>query len=303
MIATTNPLLLLLSTPWNKSGTVWSHYRDRAVNPARLVWRADTITMNPHANRELMKRHRKDRGEDFYAREYLALFSEDSFAYIEAADVDAAIMANTPFLPSRPDKHYVMGLDPGRKRDHFGAAIAHRESDVVVVDWCKEWKPGLFDLKYADILPEIWIKAREYRIRKIASDQVDFGGIEASIPRPDNWPEFEMERIVTGGQGGAELADVTRGLFATRKLLLPDQSGLADEFKRLADYLTQGGGRDVRAKRGADDRSREVMLAVYQAFKQPRSRRPMVEYLEIGRSPARQLDEGPERLWHRLNSR
>ena len=188
-----------------------------------------------------------------------------------------------PFLPSRTDKRYVMGLDPGRKRDHFGAAIAHREGETVVVDWCREWKPGIFGLKYADVLPEIWKVAREYRIRKIASDQVDFGGIEASIPRANNRPEFELERIVTGGQGGAELCDVTRGLFATRKLLLPDQSGLADEFKRLADYLSQGGGRDVRAKRGHDDRSRAVMLAVYQAYAHPQSRAPICEFLPIRR--------------------
>ena len=55
-----------------------------------------------------------------------------------------------------------------------------------------EWKPGVGGLKYADILPEIWARAREYQIRKIASDQVDFGGLEASIPR-DAYGTAEFE--------------------------------------------------------------------------------------------------------------
>ncbi len=251
--------------------------------------------MNPAANRELMERHRRDRGEAFYRREYLAEFGDEVAAFVDAADVDAAI-APQPFFPSRPNVRYAMGLDPGRKRDHFGAAIAHREGDAVVVSWCAEWKPGfLSGLKYAEILPDIFVKAREYRVRVIASDQVDFGGIEASIPRVNGAAEFQMERVMTGGQSGAELADVTRALFAQRQLILPNQPGLADEFKRLADYMTQGGGRDVRAKRGPDDRSRAIMLAVYQAYKQPRPREPRVEIIHLfGAGPPTRV---PEKDW------
>jgi hypothetical protein len=284
MIATASPLLLLLSTPWVKDGVVWTHYRDRDVNLDRLVWTAPTLTMNPFANVALMERHRKDRGENFYRREYLAEFSEDAIPYIEAADIDAAI-APQLFFPIRPNVGYVMGLDPGRKRDHFGAAVAHREGDAVVVDWCTEWKPGILGLKYAAILPQIWTKAREYKVRTIASDQIDFGGLEASVPSVNGRPEFTMERVMTGGQSGAELADVTRALFAQRNLILPNQPGLGDEFKRLADYLTQGGGRDVRAKRGHDDRSRAVMLAVYMAYKVPQPIEPWLEVLNLNASP------------------
>jgi len=282
MIATANPLLLLLSTPWIKSGVMFEHWRDREANPDRLVWRAPTLTMNPFANRELMERHRRDRGENFYRREYLAEFSEDSFAFIESADVDNAIAVGMPCFPPHPETFYCMGLDPGRKRDHFGAAIAHKEgADAVVVDWAKEWKPGLFGLQYRDILPEIFQKAREYSIRRIASDQVDYGGLEASLPTVGGIPEFEMERIMTGGQHGAELADVTRALFAQRKLILPDQSGLAAEFKRLADYMTQGGVRDIRARRGADDRTRACMLAIFQAFHEPPAHEPWITVLAL----------------------
>ena len=285
MIAVKDPLLLLLSTPWNKSGVMFEHFRDRDANPDRLSWRAPTLLMNPHANQALMARHKKDCGENFYRREYLAEFSEDSFAFIESADVDAAIVEGMPFFSPKPGVRYCMGLDPGRKRDHFGAAIAHREADSLVVDWCAEWRPGLSGLKYSDVLPVIFQKAREYHVRKIASDQIDFGGIESSVPLVNGRPEFQMERIMTGGQSGAELADTTRGLFASRKLLLPDVAGLADEFKRLADFLTQGGIRDVRATRGHDDRSRAVMLAVHQAFQQLAAHAPMVFYLSTARDP------------------
>jgi hypothetical protein len=282
MIATEYPLLLLLSTPWNRSGVVFVHFRDRDTTPDRMCWRAPTLVMNPHANQELMERHKRDRGANFYNREYLAEFSEDSFAYLNAADIDAALAPESmPFFPPRPGAFYSMGLDPGRLRDHFGAAIAHREGDAVVVSWCKEWKPGIFGLKYADILPEIWEQAREYGIRKIASDQVDFGGIQASIPTVNGTPEFEMERVMTGGQSGAELADVTRALFAQRKLILPNQAGLADEFKRLGDFLSQGGSRDIRAKKGADDRSRACMLAIHQAWTEPPLREPLICVLNL----------------------
>lgn len=297
MVATEHPLLLLLSTPWTKAGIVYEQHRDRDLNLDRLIWQASTLQMFPGANQLLMARHRKDRGEDFYQREYMAQFSEDAIAYIEAADIDAAI-SEAPFFLAKPGMFYHMGLDPGRKRDHFGAAVAHSEAGSVIVDWCREWKPGVDGLKYAAILPEIWARAREYGIRKIASDQVDFGGIEASIPRDAyGTAEFTLERIMTGGQSGAELADTTRALFAQRKLVLPNQPGLAEEFKRLADYLTLGGGRDVRAKRGADDRSRAIMLAVYQAFKQPNLRQPWSEVLMPGRS-----DDGDDaRFWQKLN--
>jgi hypothetical protein len=298
MVATEHPLLLLLSTPWTKAGIVFENHRDRALNTDTLVWQAPTLLMFPGANQALMARHRKDRGEDFYQREYMAQFSEDAIAYIEAADIDAAI-SEAPFFLPKPGMFYHLGLDPGRKRDHFGAAVAHAEAGSVIVDWCREWKPGVAGLKYADILPEIWARAREYRVRKIASDQIDFGGIEASIPRDGfGAAEFELERVMTGGQSGAELADTTRALFAQRKLVLPNQPGLADEFKRLADYLTVGGGRDVRAKRGADDRSRAIMLAVHQSFKQPHLREPWSAVLRIGED----RPDGDERFWHKLNN-
>ena len=87
---------------------------------------------------------------------------------------------------------------------------------------------------------------------------------------------------------------MTRALFAQRKLVLPNQSGLADEFKRLADYLSSGGGRDVRAKRGADDRSRAIMLAVYQAFKQPHLRQPWSAFVAFQR-------QGEERSWVKVS--
>jgi len=301
MVATAHPLLLLLSTPWTKSGVMYEHFRDRDATPGRIVWRAPTLTMNPYANCELMERHRRDRGENFYKREYLAEFSEDSFAYIESADVDAAIAAGTSCFPPTPNVRYCMGLDPGRRRDHFGCAVAHRDGDTIVVDWCKEWKPGLFGLKYADVLPQIWATARQYHIHKIASDQTDFGGLEASIPTVNGVAEFEMERVMTGGQSGAELSDVTHALFASRKLVLPDQSGLAEEFKRLADYLTQGGARDIRAKRGHDDRSRAVMLAVFQAFKQPQARFHTPEVWEIPVGVDRDTGDDEDRWFHKIN--
>ena len=91
---------------------MWEHHRDRDATPDRLVWRAPTLAMNPHANRALMERHRKDRGENFDRREYLAEFSEDAIAYIEAADIDAA-MAGIAVFPARAGVRYHMGLDPG----------------------------------------------------------------------------------------------------------------------------------------------------------------------------------------------
>jgi hypothetical protein len=312
MVATRHPLLLMESTPWTKIGPMYEHLRDRDATPDRLVWRADTLTMNPHANKELMEKHRRDRGENFYRREYLAEFSEDSFAWVEADLVDAAVARGMPFFPPKSGARYVMGLDPARTRDHFGAAIAHceREGGIIVCDWSKEWRPGILSgLKYASVLPEIWARAREYRIKKIASDQIDFGGIEASIPIANGRPEFEMERVQTGGQGGAELSDTARGLFANGKLVLPDQPGLADEFKRLADYLQQGGARDVRAKQGHDDRSRAIMLAVYQAFSQPTARRffmPQVLDIRPWKDPQQGVDrsdpflELPGERWHKL---
>lgn len=315
MIATAHPLLLLASTPWNKSGIMYQHFVERE---GRFVFRAPTLLMNPYANQELMERHRRDRGENFYRREYLAEFSEDSFAWVEADLVDAAIAVGVPFFPPKPGVRYVMGLDPGRLRDHFGCAVAHREGDVIVCDWTAEWKPGVFSgLKYAEVLPEIWAKAREYNVKRIASDQTDFGGIEASIPLVNGKAEFEMERVMTGGQSGAELSDVTRALFSNGKLLLPDQHGLASEFKRLAYCLSQGGSRDVRARKGHDDRSRACMLAIHQAFSQPVARKffqPEVWTIPIGapspqsdwRDPHAGLDlydariDLPNERWHKL---
>jgi hypothetical protein len=160
MIATANPLLLLLSTPWVKDGVVWQQYRDRDANPDRLVWQSSTLVMNPFANQALMEKHRRDRGEAFYQREYMARFSEDTTAFIDSADVDAAI-SDVPFFVAKQGVRYVLGLDPGRRRDHFGAAIAHREGERIVIDWAVEWKPSLLSgLKYADILPQVWRKAR-----------------------------------------------------------------------------------------------------------------------------------------------
>jgi hypothetical protein len=286
MITTRSPLLLLASTPWIKSGTMYQHWLDRDANPDRLVWHSPTLRMNPFANRELMERHRRDRGQAFYSREYEAEWGDAVLAWVDPGDVDLAVAQSMPVFPPRPEHHYVLALDPGRVRDFFGAAVAHREQDVVVVDWAKEWRPGIFGLRYSDVLPQIWEIARSYRVREIFSDQVDFGGISAAVPLVNGVEEFRLTRIMTGGQAGAELSDTTRALFANHKLLLPNQPGLADEFKRLADYLGQGGARDVRARKGHDDRSRACMLAIHQAFTAPHLHAPLFTYVPFAEPPA-----------------
>jgi hypothetical protein len=170
--------LLAISSPYARRGALWEAYRHhygQDGNPV-LVWQANTATMNPSVDPQVIK--------DAYAAdeasaraEYGAEFRSDIESFVSRESVEACVVPGRHELP--PDAEtgmfatrYRCFVDPsGGSSDSFTAAVAHRKGDMVILDSVVEVRAP-FNPRAA--VEEIATVLREYRITKVTGDR--YGG-------------------------------------------------------------------------------------------------------------------------------
>lgn len=136
-------LLIAVSSPYAKKGILWSAFRryygqdDTRV----LVWKADTVAMNPVVDRQII--------DDAYAEdpaaaaaEYGGEFRTDLESYVSPEAVEKVTVKGRGSLPHSPGRHLAF-VDPagGSGQDSFTLAIARREGNKAVLVRVAEVRP------------------------------------------------------------------------------------------------------------------------------------------------------------------
>jgi hypothetical protein len=150
VLATTNGLLAVISSPYNQRGEVFELYRDHygaKSDPGILVVHGDTRTFNPDLPQYVIDRAMKRDPVDAPA-EYGAQFrSTEATALIARNAVMARVVKDRYELKPIPDVSYFGVIDPSGLdgKDSYALAIGHKDpiTEKVVIDCVREWQTGL----------------------------------------------------------------------------------------------------------------------------------------------------------------
>jgi hypothetical protein len=249
-LATTNGLLVGISSPYRKIGLLHMKHRDHygIDSDDVLVVQGGTNTFNPTLSEQTIATQRAADPVGAGA-EWDAEFRTDISTFLDDELIDAAIEHGRPLeLPPQPYPSFYRAFTDaagGTGRDAYSIAIAHKDGEHFHIDLVRGTRPGQkFDpqqvtKEYAELL-------KEYRIGSVVGDAYasqwvagawrDTGVlyVQSDIPKSQIYLE--------------SLPLFTRGLVR-----LPDHARLLKEL-RLLERVTHRGGKDsVDHPRGQHD--------------------------------------------------
>jgi len=221
-----NAKLLLISTPYSKTGVLYGAYKEFYGIDTEdvLIWQADTRTMNPTIPDNTIQRE-LERDPEAARGEWLAEFREDLEAAFADEVLEACVIPGRVELPPSSEITYRAFGDPsGGRHDKFAVAIGHTErNEVAVVDLLKAWPPP-FDPSV--VVGEACEILGRFNVSEIRGDR--YAG---------EWPveAFRKNGVVyrQAEKTKSELYLALIPVLCARKVELPDNKQLLQEFRRL----------------------------------------------------------------------
>jgi hypothetical protein len=238
-------LLLCASSVYARSGIAYElfakHWGQNASNT--LVWKADTLTMNPSFNAQIIEAARLD-DPAAASSEYDSEFRQDIAGFLTDEDIDNAIDRGIRSRPMvRSFQYYGFTDMSGGRSDAATLAIAHWEDGLVVVDRIEVAEsphdPQVVTARFAEVLGS-------YGLNRVTGDAYSGEWIPSA---------FAQHRI------SYALSDLTKSeiflntlpLFTTDILALPDHPKLEAELRQL-ERRPKAQGRDaIGHPRGGHD--------------------------------------------------
>jgi hypothetical protein len=251
-LATLRGQLLVITTPFLKSGPVWDTYlryygKD---DPRVLIWKAPTRVMNPLIPESLVQ-DALERDPESAKSEWLGEFRDDAGSLVTDAALRACVVPGRGLLEPHADHRYLIFVDPatGSGSDSMTMAIAHVEHrhgrPVAVVDGVAEARVP-FDP--ADVVVAIAGHARAYRVDRVHGDRFAYGWTSALFERAGL-------RYEVSPMSKSEVYLSALALINARMIELPDEARLLAQIAGLQRRPGASGRESVdhAAKAGAHD--------------------------------------------------
>ena len=164
-------MLLCASSPYARRGALWDAFNKYygKENAPCLVWRASTRVMNPTVPQSVIDEAR-ERDPAHASAEYDAQFRTDIENYLPIEAIRACVVEGLHERPPERQHKYYAHIDPagGTGQDSFCLAIAHRETDTLVLDLIRERQPKFSPEQVCEEFASI---CRKYRITKCVGDR------------------------------------------------------------------------------------------------------------------------------------
>jgi hypothetical protein len=181
-LATTNGLLLLISSAYAKHGPMYEAHQNffGKEGSSAVTWVGTSLEMNPTINPEVVARAFA-RDAASAASEFNSVFRSDLESFISRAAVEACIVRGRFELPYVKGRNYRAFGDPsGGRNDAFTMAIGHSEGNVTVLDLVAV-RPAPFDPEasvavFANIL-------QRYHLSEITGDAYSGEWVSSSFAR------------------------------------------------------------------------------------------------------------------------
>jgi hypothetical protein len=171
-LATTGGRLILLSSPYGQSGSLWDLYRlhfAKDDSPV-LIWKGTAPEMNPLLPVDYLERMKEDDPEG-YRSEVLGEFRAGVTALFDPAAIDACVVPGRRELRPQAGVVYRAFVDvSGGRHDAFALCIGHRERELIVVDVLRAWASPF---NPSGVVSEAGALLRQYGVMRVRGD--DFG--------------------------------------------------------------------------------------------------------------------------------
>jgi hypothetical protein len=260
-LATTDGILIGISTPYRKLGLLWQKHRDHYGHDddAVLVVQGPTTVFNPTLAPAVIAAQRAADPTAAVA-EWDAQFRDDLASFLEDAAIEAAVEHGRPAeLPPRKGVVYYAFTDmSGGGHDASTLCIVHREGDRVIADVMRGRRgphdPAATAADYAAL-------AKDYRCRAITGDNYAkewvAGAYRSAGLDYRRAPKTRSELYLEG-----------QVLFARGLISIPDHAQLVREL-RLLERRTARSGKDTvdHGVGGSDDHANALFGAMYVAVK------------------------------------
>jgi hypothetical protein len=285
-LATTNGMLIGISSPYRKIGLLHQKHRDYfgVTGDEILVVQGATKLFNPTISDDVIAAQMRD-DPTSASSEWGAEFRSDISTFLDDALIDAAIEYGRPleFPPREYPAFYQAFTDAsgGTGHDSYTLAIAHKEAEHYVIDLTRGTK-GKFDpmqvtREYAELL-------KQYRIGSVTGDNY------AAQWTAGAWTDCGIS-YVRSDIPKSQIYLESLPLFTRGLVRLPDHQTLLRELRLLERQTHRGGKDSVDHPRGAHDDYANACCGVLRALS---------NYL--GFSLERMLDDGEENTKPRQQS-
>jgi hypothetical protein len=260
-MASTAGMLICISSPYRRTGLIFSKYRDSfGKNDARvLVVQGSSTVFNPTLDESVIAMARADDPQAALA-EWDAQFRTDIGAFLDDQSIDAAIGHGRPLeLPPHADVRYFCFVDMGGGRhDASVIAIVHIEGEgeqrryVADVARGRHGDPQAATAEFVEL-------AKQYHCSTIVGD--NYGADWAANAFREAGCEYRRSKLVRSELYLEGLPLFTRGLID-----LPDHARLIREL-RLLERRTARSGRDTvdHGVGGSDDHANALFGALHLA--------------------------------------
>ncbi|MGO8977210.1 MAG: terminase large subunit domain-containing protein [Steroidobacteraceae bacterium] len=238
--------LICASSTYTQDGALFDAYTKHHGKDAStvMVWKADTVTMNPSFRKDVIEAAYAADAKDA-AAEYGAEWLTDVRQWLPDELIDAAILADRRSLPRSYGLEYVAFCDPsGGVSDAMVLAVAHIEAGrIVVLDRLEAvtppFKPEDVVQRFADILSG-------YGLNAVTGDRYGAQWVSTMFTRFGiSYRPTELDK--------SAIYVAAQPLFSQRVVELLDVPKMAGELRRL-ERRARPGGRDlVDHPRGSHD--------------------------------------------------
>jgi hypothetical protein len=254
-LATTNGMLIAISTPYRKSGLLYQKHRDCFARDSDgvLVVQGPSLTFNPTLNTAVVDAAIADDREGA-ASEWEATFRTDISALLDDATIDACIGDRPLELPPSKEFRYSCFVDSSAGRhDSFCCALAHKEGETCVIDLVRgrsaPFDPDQVAQEYAQL-------AKEYKCTEIVGDNFAGEWVAGAFKRAGI-------RYRRADKVKSQIYLECLPLFARGQLNLPDHPKLMRELRLLERHTARSGKDRVdHGRNGSDDYANAAMGAL-----------------------------------------
>ncbi|TIO26936.1 MAG: terminase [Mesorhizobium sp.] len=244
-LATTNGLLIGISSPYSQRGLLYAKHRDcfGKDDPQVLVVQAPTRFFNPTIDTDIIDQAHRDDPESA-AAEWDAKFRGDLSTFVDRAVVERCVDIGVHERPYLRQYRYVAFCDPsGGAHDSMTLGIAHREGDRGVLDCLREVKPPFAP---ADVVGEFCRVLNTYKIASVTGDRYAGAWVSDAFRK-------EGVRYVASERSRSEIYIDSLPQLMGGTMSLLDNIRLVGQISQLERRTTRTGRDNIDHMSGASD--------------------------------------------------
>jgi len=235
MLTVRDSMLIGISSAYAKRGLLYDQYKKyygKFKGP--LIWKSDTLTMNPTANKKKIDYQLKSDPAKYRA-EYLSEFRGDIESYLGIEDLERITAKGIRFRAYDSSFRYTAFCDPsGGRVDSMTMAISHIEEDKIILDVILERKPPFSP---DDVVKEFSETLKLFKISSVQSDRYAADWVKESF-------EKQYIRIDYSKLSRSEIYTAFIPIVMNSQAVILDNKRLQTQFANLERH-SRAGGKDI----------------------------------------------------------